>query len=485
MLKSNHENVVKSHQTLFEKHNNEIQKSEKIQNNNLDKQIKDFEETKTSIKDTSNHIMNHISETSTSIHDLIKLKENEALKRHKKTCEEINEINDKLNDHETRHKKEDDAIKKNRNSIDSLSEHIEAEFKQMKEKQCNNEQVHQRLKEQLAHFQKTSDETHDNIRQNIKDIENELEKNRREHDQFNQEINNNKAQISKNNDLTNNEIDSINENHAKLKQAHEKLKSEVESQNKYNADNQDSVDKALKKLNEENNAINCDIDMIRNDIRTNENSRRNQDSVFTNKLDTLKQKQMEHGETLLRLESGIKVNEEKIKSNYGIFEEEVKRLDDKNQQFSNDVKEKHEFIKELISDTKTNLQKEIKDSCATVKEYCRSNTEDVNNNIIEFKEAVHVANVELDNKIVGCGKDLERCRADFQANLEKSFNELDEVVQNLATGEIADSVREIASFRTKIKDIGSKVFEMVAEVEEMTRDRRNNILIHGLPVQVR
>ena len=68
--------------------------------------------------------------------------------------------------------------------------------------------------------------------------------------------------------------------------------------------------------------------------------------------------------------------------------------------------------------------------------------------------------------------------------MEKSFTELDDVVQSLATGEIADSVREIASFRTKIKDIGSKVFEMDAEVEEMTRDRRNNILVHGLPVQV-
>ena len=60
-------------------------------------------------------------------------------------------------------------------------------------------------------------------------------------------------------------------------------------------------------------------------------------------------------------------------------------------------------------------------------EYCRSNTEDINNNIVEFKEAVQIANVELDNKIVGCGKDLERCRADFSANLEKSFTELDEV----------------------------------------------------------
>merc|ERR1712130_415356 len=157
----------KSHQTLFEKHNNELERLDTVQKENLQKQCKDFEEAKTSIKDTSTHIMNHISETSTNIHDLIKTKENEALKRHKKTCEDIDEINEQLNDHETRHKKEDDAIRKNRTSIDNLSEHIETEFKQMKEKQCNNEQVHQTLKEQLAHFQKSSDETHDNIRQNI------------------------------------------------------------------------------------------------------------------------------------------------------------------------------------------------------------------------------------------------------------------------------------------------------------------------------
>ena len=34
----------------------------------------------------------------------------------------------------------------------------------------------------------------------------------------------------------------------------------------------------------------------------------------------------------------------------------MKRLDDKNQQFSADVLEKHNYIKELISDTKSGLQ---------------------------------------------------------------------------------------------------------------------------------
>ena len=54
---------------MFEKHNNDIEKLENIQNQNLEKQIKDFEDTKTSIKDTSSHIMNHISETSTRWYD--------------------------------------------------------------------------------------------------------------------------------------------------------------------------------------------------------------------------------------------------------------------------------------------------------------------------------------------------------------------------------------------------------------------------------
>ena len=75
----------------------------------------------------------------------------------------------------------------------------------------------------------------------------------------------------------------------------------------------------------------------------------------------------EHGETIVRLETGIKTNSEKINSNFGIFEEEVKRLDEKNKQFSTDVNDKHEYIKDLIATTQTNLQSEIAESCATVK----------------------------------------------------------------------------------------------------------------------
>ena len=45
----------------------------------------------------------------------------------------------------------------------------------------------------------------------------------------------------------------------------------------------------------------------------------------------------------------------KTLASYVIYQQ-VKRLDDKNQQFSADVLEKHNYIKELISDTKTGLQ---------------------------------------------------------------------------------------------------------------------------------
>ena len=40
-------------------------------------------------------------------------------------------------------------------------------------------------------------------------------------------------------------------------------------------------------------------------------------------------------------------------------------------------------------------QSEIAESCATVKEYCRSNTEDVNNNIVEFKEVILITIVNM------------------------------------------------------------------------------------------
>ena len=40
----------------------------------------------------------------------------------------------------------------------------------------------------------------------------------------------------------------------------------------------------------------------------------------------------------------------------------MKRLDEKNQQFSTDVQEKHNYIKELIADTKSGLQVQVDDN---------------------------------------------------------------------------------------------------------------------------
>jgi hypothetical protein len=39
-------------------------------------------------------------------------------------------------------------------------------------------------------------------------------------------------------------------------------------------------------------------------------------------------------------------------------------------------------------------------------------------------------------------------------------------------------------FRGRLSDVDNRVGLMKAEVDEMTRDRRNNVLLHGLPVQV-
>ena len=76
------------------------------------------------------------------------------------------------------------------------------------------------------------------------------------------------------------------------------------------------------------------------------------------------------------------------------------------------------YIKVFVGNKVAELGCFVKDRLQMItsyfQEYCRCNTEDINNNIVEFKEAVQVANVELDNKIVGCGKDLERYLSNFQ-----------------------------------------------------------------------
>ena len=45
-------------------------------------------------------------------------------------------------------------------------------------------------------------------------------------------------------------------------------------------------------------------------------------------------------------------------------------------------------------------------------------------------------------------------------------------------------LREIAGFRAKIDEMIDRVFEVTAQVKEMTRDRDTNVLVHGLPTQV-
>ncbi len=45
-------------------------------------------------------------------------------------------------------------------------------------------------------------------------------------------------------------------------------------------------------------------------------------------------------------------------------------------------------------------------------------------------------------------------------------------------------IQTLNYFRGRLSDVDHRVGLMKAEVDEMTRDRRNNILLHGLPVQV-
>ena len=70
-------------------------------------------------------------------------------------------------------------------------------------------------------------------------------------------------------------------------------------------------------------------------------------------------------------------------------------------------------IMETIDETRRNLLETTSQSCQSVKDYCQENIIDINNNIIDFKDAVKETNGKVNKKILGCGKNLEACRSEM------------------------------------------------------------------------
>ena len=70
-------------------------------------------------------------------------------------------------------------------------------------------------------------------------------------------------------------------------------------------------------------------------------------------------------------------------------------------------------IMERIDETRTNLLENTSQSCQSVRAYCQENVIDINNNIVDFKDAVRETNGKVNKKILGCGKNLEQCRSEI------------------------------------------------------------------------
>ena len=52
-------------------------------------------------------------------------------------------------------------------------------------------------------------------------------------------------------------------------------------------------------------------------------------------------------------------------------------------------------------------------SSQSVRDYCQENIIDINNNILDFKDAVREVNGKINKKILGCGKNIETCKSEW------------------------------------------------------------------------
>ena len=106
------------------------------------------------------------------------------------------------------------------------------------------------------------------------------------------------------------------------------------------------------------------------------------------------------------------------------------------------LRDTEEKITHTIEETKSSLLENTSSSCQSVRDYCKENIIDVNNNLVDFKvnmniitskiiistkdssktqniinngtinakDAVRETNGKVNKKISGCGKNLEMCR---------------------------------------------------------------------------
>ena len=105
--------------------------------------------------------------------------------------------------------------------------------------------------------------------------------------------------------------------------------------------------------------------------------------------------------------------EANIEENNSQTVSEVNRIDKNVLGLKKSLDDTRENIMENIDETRRNMQESTSLSCQSVKDYCQENIIDINNNIVDFKDAVRETNGKVNKKILGCGKNLETCRSEM------------------------------------------------------------------------
>ena len=105
--------------------------------------------------------------------------------------------------------------------------------------------------------------------------------------------------------------------------------------------------------------------------------------------------------------------EANIEENNSQTVSEVNRIDKNVLGLKKSLDDTRENIMESIDETRRNLLESTSQRCQSVKDYCQENIIDINNNIVDFKDAVRETNGKVNKKIAGCGKNLETCRSEM------------------------------------------------------------------------
>jgi hypothetical protein len=227
-FKVHHEKIVSNMDEKFSTHEVMLKEFEKREIQIQEDFDLGFKELTGDFETRVTEIQKEMATDKTSSMDKIENSTKVSLENHKEIEVSMQKINERLEDHESKHKSEREMITQTTKLIDDMIEKSEEQFRTQEKNQMSNDNTHVSLKDQVTNHYDHCQEIMKNYKQKIAYIENELKENVLVHSSYAKQIKESDTKLRKFVDETEGSVEDIKKSITLFEKSQHKLNTLVQ-----------------------------------------------------------------------------------------------------------------------------------------------------------------------------------------------------------------------------------------------------------------